>query len=64
MPTRLAVGLEAKKSSPDNQIRPCSAASKTLVPPCCASPHNFGNMFEHKFNENVNLKASKIYRLA
>ena len=36
LPTRLADGLEAKKSSPVFQMRPRFAYRKTLVPPCCS----------------------------
>jgi|SRR3954469_10936847 hypothetical protein len=42
MPTRLAVGLEAKKSSSEISDAPPFDQFETVVPPCCAL-NNFGN---------------------
>jgi hypothetical protein len=59
LPTRLAAGLEAKKSSSENQIRPRFASSETLVPPRCLL-NNFGRLDLCKFTEKEGKKARGI----
>jgi len=60
LPARLAVGLEAKKSSPDsNQMRPIFAKSEDFGSPVLFAVNNFG--FEFKRFYRKRKRESKVY---
>ena len=58
MPTRLAVGLEAKKSSSDSSDAPrVLLAAKLLVSPRCSiERNNFGNLICASLQKNAKKK--------
>ncbi len=59
-PARLAVGLEAKKSSAFMALHPVFYFCKTLVPPCCF--HNFGDINLSDSLANGKRFGKKIFR--